>query len=382
MTALNSQGGFGFSLKIWHVLKKEAKAHQVRSMLSPALEALCYQDGPDAAIQELDHFALKRSERESASTLLTSQRPDLRHLYNVELSRGIVQIDIRTINLLMESLMRRPGGTSHILALWYSLDAYQLHPNDLTLGLIVNAARQTLSSGSGSFSIRMGSYGDAYWDNEKLWKTVDKVFRSVVLDPRDRVKELLSSAPSESPFPTLSSNAWPRFTEGSIGDIRADEIKDGHDVLSKVSMRPDTGAKYAHLIPSDRTFRNYIRLMASLEMIEQMPLILTWMRALDVTPSWQTLTAILAHSDEIPLRRKASLASPLRSAWTQGWGPGGDEKLESDLLGFRDWIADWLECSRFDLPQNDDIARYRRMAQEHLNMSQERDFNQIESDDV
>lgn len=165
------------------------------------------------------------------------------------------------------------------------------------------------------------------WHGEYPWRIVRHIFREELMLrnwPDLRYVEIPGSPCDEGGgFQTLV-------------DVRANRR-----LLSLWTKMPH---QYPHIMPNQTTFRQYIFLLGTVRRAEEIPEVLAWMKALDITPTRETLAIALAFW--LGIDRRVKLDEPGNLSYAMFRGGYG-------ILAI--WIKEWLGESY--VPKENDIVQ-------------------------
>lgn len=114
---------------------------------------------------------------------------------------------------------------------------------------------------------------------------------------------------------------------------------------------PDSRRPYLHLVPSANTFHSAIALLGYHNLPDEIPLVLAWMKELDIKPTKKTMLLALTHLGEVEGPRRV-LAN-----WENG-----QSRLVRDTEVLRRWLIDWVGRG---VPTENDVADHRRQMLEN-----------------
>ena len=277
-------------------------------------------------------------------------------------------LDAQNVNVLLK-LCKRDGLASVAFRLWAAaLPRWNVYLNEISLGLLMDTARhhesrkresamEDLSSSLrrlrdemsmqhlGSAKWTANSNYDAYdadgftkgsvsvlldapgysWRKEnggkRPWQIAREVFRDVVLGNWPHLSHVKSPLDLQTgPMSYLSSFFGGQYLSPQPG---------GH---GRSGRMPSEHARYTYIVPTPLTFYIYIRLIGYHDVTPEIPLVLAWMKDLDIHPTWKTMCWAMVHlaESEGPSRR------------ITGWGPNGQAALVRDTEVLRRWLVEWL----------------------------------------
>ena len=276
-------------------------------------------------------------------------------------------LDAQNVNVLL-NLCKREGLASVAFRLWAAaLPRWNVYPDDISLGLLIDTVRYSDPSESedrgngflssvrrlrdelstrdlGKFNALDRSY-EAYeangfakgsvtvlldvpgcsWRKEhgdvQPWQLAREVFRDVVFGNWPHLADIKSPLDLQTgPLSYLSS-----FFGGQYPSAQPTDPRVHHRMACE-------DARYTHIIPSPVTFYLYIGLIGYRNLASEIPLVLAWMRDLDIRPTSKTMRWAMVYVAEAegPSKR------------VTGWGPNGEAALLGDSQILRRWLVDWL----------------------------------------
>lgn len=200
------------------------------------------------------------------------------------------------------------------------------------------------------------------WDRER------RRFQSIMLDnfpelttlshPFDELADAVAAAADDEPYPTVfdAFNVSHLFDAHSPAPRPRPQLQPTHvaagsaylslsypveSVLKSFdldSMLPARSPHYAHLVPSRSTYHAYIRLLAYHSQADDIPMILAWMRHLEMKPK----------SDTVELAVATLAAAEIARVQAGEVDQGNDKKLYV-------WLRDWLGESQ--MPGDDRLEK-------------------------
>ncbi|WVQ83047.1 hypothetical protein IAT38_005185 [Cryptococcus sp. DSM 104549] len=126
---------------------------------------------------------------------------------------------------------------------------------------------------------------------------------------------------------------------------------------------PSLTSRYTSVLPNATSFNSYIALLGYYRLTDEIPVVLAWMKELEVRPRWSTMRMALIFIMES--------AGPRR--WVRGWGSEGQMRMAKDEDIMRRWLEEWLGDGtemlpdgdeRSIVPTSDDVLYWRRMMME------------------
>ena len=321
-----------------------------------------------------------------------ARRPAIRRDEKTGLLHSLT-LDAQNVNVLL-NLCKRDGLASVAFRLWAAaLPRWKVYLNEISLGLLMDTARhhetrsreyamEDVSSSLrrlrdeismrrlGSARSAANRHYDAYdadgftkgsvsvlldapgysWRKEhgakRPWALAREVFHDVVLGNWPHLSHVKSPLDLQTgPMSYLSSFFGGQYLPARPG---------GHD---KRGRMPSEHARYTHIVPTPVTFYIYIRLIGYHNVTAEVPLVLAWMKDLDVHPTWKTMCWAMLYVAEAegPSRR------------ITGWGPKGQAALVRDTEVLRRWLVEWLGdgeetqdgVKRKIVPTDEDVTRMR-----------------------
>lgn len=345
------RGAFDEALRIWNQLL-DSDILLDRKALTVGVQVLTRAGHPQDAFYLLNSFMdAQRTSSHPASLPNDEHIAPVTHRW----------INIIVINEFMASLLRirRPDV---IFQLWDHLEQlYSVLPNELTLTILLKAA---------VLATKM--------DNESVRGTFAQLFRTPTAEsssPIDLITEQLQYAHPPSVvgiwrdhrasdvardiFRTMIYGNWkelrhvkpPAFVVHSKNPEAAPLyplVELAQSISMPFSTRKDHNAQtniiiadthypekelqhpYPCIVPTDRTFLAYIKLLNFSGRASEISLTLAWMRALQIKPSRNTLSIALVLWAEVSLR------GPLFEEWAARRNKG-----ESEYGRLVEWITDW-----------------------------------------
>ena len=316
-----------------------------------------------------------------------------------------VQGVLHFVTSFMRTLAYR-GRPDVVYALWDSMEAlYGVRPNNHTLNtLLVTASSFSRPSKAVSLSQQMGwrrrvsrhrepggrppdkiaeimnmlrdpvpSAKDVgfWWDNKPAWQTARQIFREVILGnwPELALVQPPAVAHPEGFHPLIGFPRL-RFSPPRL-PVPSNPLtpQSSPSSTSLVRIPRVTVGKYYDIIPTQRSFDAYIRLLCEHGLETEIPEALLWQRELGILPSHRSLRLALVHFsavgtsapfDEAVLLEHGEADSPYGKlkAWIRDWIPKGcmptQNEIEKERMLWRTgeehrargWLAKDRECRR------------------------------------
>lgn len=289
---------------------------------------------------QFEHSGLRMDSKALAvgAQALASARYPLRALELLERIRssspGI--IDTAVVNALMTALLRAGRADATLVLYDHMQLLYKVQPDTASLTLMLDAAR--MASREGEQSVRgvltqfaaglpslrsrpdraqnpvdrseilqrlqealpgRAAVSTGLWNGTPAWSRARDIFRGVMLGNFPELAHVrgpvaaLRTSPDDStrrPFVDFAR----RWTSSGSGTAEATSS-------NKHDNNPEVLGMYARFSPADGTFRAYILLLGEAGSANEIPQLLAWARALDVTLSPPTLAAALVFWAEVSL---------------------------------------------------------------------------------
>ncbi|KAK4703438.1 tRNA modification GTPase, partial [Phenoliferia sp. Uapishka_3] len=250
---------------------------------------------PDVTLVTIIVTALSRhGELELAERTLRQYASGSRDKPGQAQNKGVA-LDAVPLNVLM-SAYSRAGRYNAAYALFKRFADYGVAPNEATISILLDTARYasaTVGKGFGpgdeALPLQQAVQIGDRWDGHEAWRKAEKIMWSIleenwpdasriVTDPRSskeplgRLRQLASRAFGLAPLSTTS----PPFAK---------------------TLSPDV-LHFPQIHPSERMFRSFIQLLGYHSTSESIPLVLAWMRHLDIRPDHETLVLAVLYIDE------------------------------------------------------------------------------------
>ncbi|KAL0952462.1 hypothetical protein HGRIS_006730 [Hohenbuehelia grisea] len=282
-----------------------------------------------------------------------------------------VPVGIMEINLFMVSLNRsqRPDV---VFKLWDHMEAlYNIQPNAITLSILLQAVRiankldDTLSGAVAQLALRNPFRKAQVTPTSR--NDILASFRDIAGTPRGKVKPYVSGIWHERPPFEEARKIFLQVVFGQapdrLRDVKAPacarlgpQLTQGHGLprshprlaQNAMPLPPDLLTKdgrshFPTIVPTDTVCFNYIILLGTSGKHHEIPLVLAWMRALDIRPSRQTLSVALVFWAEVGMQ------PPLIEQLT-----GGPE--ESEYARLVEWMEDWVGKAK--MPADADLRKW------------------------
>ena len=151
------------------------------------------------------------------------------------------------------------------------------------------------------------------------WQIARSIFRKVVLGNWPYLRKISSPlAARQSPNEGSFLSRYFATTQPQNPMTLADKL-------------PAKTAKYMYIIPTAHAFQAYISLLGYVGLVEQIPEVFAWMRALGRKPTWYSMCMGMAHVKEVQ-------GEPRK---TYGHGEGG-ARWATDEQIMREYLESWL----------------------------------------
>jgi hypothetical protein len=235
-----------------------------------------------------------------------------------------VRPDANTLNILLTSARNASKEAVSIRGALAQIGSmFRKEPSPVApLQRITAVARiaRMLMDEEGNVRLAMTGYG--VWRGVPAWQIAVDIFKEVILGnwpelkelipPADAVRRSADSPPIQELVRSLAGRATTRSPPTNF----------------RLQLQPVTDSEYPEIVPTDETFFRYIQIIGTHEMASEIPLTLSWMRALRVKPSMRTLAVSLVFWGEV------SLQAPLLEKWAGERG--------SQYQRLRSWMAGWV----------------------------------------
>ncbi|KZT36224.1 hypothetical protein SISSUDRAFT_1007743 [Sistotremastrum suecicum HHB10207 ss-3] len=283
--------------------------------------------------------------------------------------RGKIKLEAYFFNAFMKSLFHI-GRPDIVWALWDSMTSvFGVPPNDMTLTFVLRSA-QSMRHHSRT-SIRKALWDELTpetavtrgqeptadeahknlmehllddgrgisddWRGVPMWRRATSIFRRIILEN----------------WPQLAS--WDDYARMGRVEVLTDKLQDWMSPGTRESRAPlhagpmqgnaihGSGTPRWQIIPSDRSFCEYIRLLTIHGVAKDIPRTLNWMRALGVTPGRKTLAMSIVAFTEL------DYGSRVMEDW----------RAEYERTRFLDWIEKWV--GKDSVPSERDLFHMRRL---------------------
>jgi hypothetical protein len=291
-------------------------------------------------------------------------------------------VNIEAINQFMTALRRR-GRPDVVFTLWDSMNVlYNVSPDVYTFNILLGTARWASKYDNtlrGAFRNALAEFGlgrslqipkaAGAFATKKEYRDSVVSHMKTMLDPdtRHTITGKWGTEPATRTTLRIAVQVfignWPhlrhlrppvRATRRSPDDPASSPLSDMINSLSEQS--PDEATPtillrflpketplypYPYIYPTDVTFRAFLDLLAASALHSEIPVVLTWMRALGVRPSKSTLATALVHWMEIG--GDAPLIERLK---------GGPARSPYSILMV--WMKDWV--GEANMPGREDMS--------------------------
>jgi pentatricopeptide repeat protein len=183
------------------------------------------------------------------------------------------------------------------------------------------------------------------WRDVPAWQVVVSIFKKVMLGNWPELRHV--RPPAHAVRRSMDSSPM-----GEL--IRSLSRSPADPSLSLIPTELVTECEYPDIVPDDETFFRYICICGTHELSSHIPLVLAWMRALNVEPSKGTLTVSILFWSEV------SLQAPLVERWV------GESRSEFGKL--ISWLMDWVGEERMptQLDTVNWLGKLRKMREEPM----------------
>ncbi|BEI86216.1 hypothetical protein CcaverHIS002_0605030 [Cutaneotrichosporon cavernicola] len=281
-----------------------------------------------------------------------------------------VRLDTQALNVLI-SLASRAGQPGVAFRLWEAgLPRWDVVHDDISLTLILECAlmctERGFDPGMDSFRGRLRALASALHSTPTTYQSKEVDWRSApitaLLDPpryswHEEHGGQQPWARARALFRTVVLGNWPGLADVP-SPLGARSFMGLVDLISPRAFPaastcppPASGANYAHIIPSARTWEVYMSLLRQYgvefgdeaAVVDEVARGLGWMRALGTKPTWRTTLEALMHVGEHEgARRRVRIH--------------GRTVLARDEEILRAWLGEWLPA----VPSESDVANFRR----------------------
>lgn len=344
MNAHLASNRFGEVLDIWHSIEQRRSELDVDVVaLSAAVKATSLRDGVEQAVRLLDAWA-RRPMAAKASVAGTRT----------------IQLDTIIVNIVLEAC-KRQREADIAFRIWQAMEPrWDVQPDAYSLALILSCANHAKPRGSESgMSLRQAflrsfrseqQLADEDEDGEEaILNDVNarSLFArgnvSLLLDRSDDDDQLLllTWKTGRALFRQVVFSNWPHLRQLSSPLTSTS--------LTRNVAAPPASSRYAHILPNESTFDAFTKLLGRHGIINEIPIALAWMKALNITPKRTTLCMALLQLDSAsgPSRPRRVVNHDGQMEWL--W-------LRDDQLLAR-WLREWL--GQDGVPDDDEVARYR-----------------------
>ncbi|KZT03306.1 uncharacterized protein LAESUDRAFT_373254 [Laetiporus sulphureus 93-53] len=362
MRALIVRNDYVNALRIWDRIKNNTAAMN-RFTVSAGVEALVMGGRASEAVKLL----LSISERKQSTQSLGSTTNAL----DVSQS-GLnprTRLDTQSINVLMRCL-QRTGRYDTIFVLWEQLEPlFDVRPDHYTLTILLRTARLAGKCnpsirgvlvemglgrllkpppGSKTFSARGAQIlnmiysnrpSTGVWNGERAGQVTLKIVNEIMMESWPELREVKS--PIYATRPSGDFCAFFPVTD-FYRTVMGREVSVAEENTNSTSPAPPSNVPsvFSQIIPNDVFFRAYIELLAAESLIPHIPLVLAWMRRLNVKPSQRTVATVLVYWAEV------GMDPPLFEHVLSG---------KSQYERLMDWLCEWVGPSH--MPTDKDMDR-------------------------
>ncbi|CAK9784406.1 hypothetical protein CC85DRAFT_289187 [Cutaneotrichosporon oleaginosum] len=366
MHGLVRRGDLVAARRIWRDLQNSYQAATDSGMRAALIDAAALSVGAEVQFARPDGLvhALKAVD-------FYAWRPQQGHKVESPRPAGgrAVRLDTQSLNLLI-SLASRDGKPGVAFRLWEAArDRWGVIHDDITLTNLIECARTCVESGfdpgMDTLRGRLRALASAlhsaptYQKKEVDWRVVP--LKALLDPPRYSWHEEYGGqqpwARARALFRAVVLGNWPGLEQvpSPLGARTflgiADLIAPRAFPAPSTYPAPASGAVYAHVIPSAKTWEAYMSLLrqygaefgdaAAAE--DEVARALGWMRALGIRPTWRTALEALMHvGEQEGARRRVRINN--RTVLAR------DEEI------LRAWLAEWIPA----VPSESDVADYRR----------------------
>ncbi|CAL1698138.1 unnamed protein product [Somion occarium] len=286
--------------------------------------------------------------------------------------RSGLHVNIYALNQFMVALSRN-GRPDVVYELWSNLERlYQVEPDVYTFNIMLRTARWALKLNEslrgtlaelgllrppGSSPSHHSSSRDVvaacitsmldpniphrvlgFWEGHSAGKVALRITRDMFFQNwpelqsvKGPVRALRSSGSSQLVSPM--SDAFHSLRGGPK------TLPNMESMLPSLPQDAIMKTRYARIVPTDPSFRIILDLLAAESLAAEIPLVLAWMRSLNIWPSKSTLATALVYWSAV------SSDAPLIQAWK-----GGEQKSPyAQLLA---WMTEWVGESNMPEPAN------------------------------
>ncbi|KAF4568272.1 hypothetical protein EYR40_010331 [Pleurotus pulmonarius] len=359
LRGLYRRNKFDEAEKYWWILLRSG--HIIDShALGIGLQIITRAGRPHEALSMLEAFAFNHS----------SRFPAPRKRYK-PIRIGIIEMNLFMVALTRE---RRPDI---VFKLWDHMhDLYGVQPNHLTLSILLQAVRVSHKlDDSLSGAVAQLAAKNPFRKRRQAPSSRDDVlamFRSIAGDPDAGLRKYRSGIWDDQPafekarkiFLQVMFGEAPETLRAITSPANAVRLTQEHHSLSELAspfgfsrkpaasptffddlLKPDGRSHYPQIVPTNLNCFDYIALLGVCDRASEIPLVLAWMRGLNIQPSRATLGLALAFwvevSTQAPLIEQLS-GGPASSQytrlvnWMEGWVGKGRMPGDVDM---RKWTT-------------------------------------------
>ena len=317
------------------------------------------EDNPSAALQLWEHMGVLYAATPDALSF-TIMLDAARHAtLNGDSFGGAMQ------ELGFDLRLRSPFAKSNkTMTSWWS--GPEMASTDADAESLDRARRRSYEKLEKSFTVNEGDM----WCGERAWRRAHRIFTRALLagwpalaDVQAPAHAVRSSGERSATAPLHDLKSFlapPRGLERSLALSAHKAASDDSFPLDDPPSDPTStpllpihphGA-YPSFVPDDATFRAAVLLLGLSRCASQIPQIMAWMRALEVTPRVRTLAYALVFWAEVTMG--APLLERLRGLRDRRWGDDGGEYVR--LVR---WMEDWVGAE--NVPDEAAIGNAMRM---------------------
>jgi pentatricopeptide repeat protein len=340
-----------------------------RKALGAGVKALTLAGKPMKAFRVLEEFCMRPGMLPASNAAVRQHL----HPWPKEIPQRRIQVDTMTMNDFMVALLRiqRPDV---IFMIWdYMEMLYNVNPDSHSLVTLCRAARLSAKLDSKSIAgniawMRLRSpFRKPQVDPSNREELVQTIERTLIEDHTKIAMNIWKNAPAvdgiRNVFRELIFRNWPelrnvdppanavrRAADGAemsplreVAQSIAQSLSSNSVPLQRSTPLITVSTSHASVIPTEAAFYSYIFLLGASSYQHEIPLVLVWMRALQIHPGRPTLCIALIFWAEVSLR------GPLFEDWAER-----NERSEYGKL-YR-WILDWV--GEDNVPKDDSIGYF------------------------